>query len=131
MALMGHGNFAGFFSFFFLNKKNFYQIFLKDFLSLMGCVILWGFFLNNIFFIFSIFLFSFFFFFDYFFIFYFLLFLFFWLAAMGHHTHGQMALTKTMITCCNSINMTLNLELITQKTYKTQKDKKLIPHNNN
>ena len=41
-------------------------------------------------------------------------------------TDDQMTLTKLLIICCNSINMTLNSKLMTQKTHKTQKDKKLV-----
>ena len=41
-----------------------------------------------------------------------------------------MALTKAIIICCNSANMTSNSKLTAQKTPKTQKDKKLIPQCN-
>ena len=45
-------------------------------------------------------------------------------------TDGQITLTKTMFICCNSVNITWNSNLMTQKTHKTQKDKKLVPQNN-
>ena len=45
-------------------------------------------------------------------------------------TDGQITLTKTMFICCNSVNMTSNSKFLTQKTYKTEKDKKLVPQNN-
>ena len=32
--------------------------------------------------------------------------------------------------CCNSINMTSKSKLMTQKTHKRQKDKKIVPQNN-
>ena len=41
-----------------------------------------------------------------------------------------MALTKTIIICCNSVNMTSNSKLTAQKRHKTQKDKKLISQYN-
>ena len=38
-------------------------------------------------------------------------------------THDQIALTKAMIICCNSVNVTSNSTLMTQEMHKAQKDK--------
>ena len=45
-------------------------------------------------------------------------------------TDGQIALTKTMTICCNSINMTIEFKTHDTKKHKTQKAKKLDPQNN-